>query len=195
MSITLGCFFLVRNQASLEPGFFFIDECSHPLFNIFFKIRKSNEINFFKYFPNMNIRMCVCMGGWGVLYFEKLNNEVWVFWDKGQCTVFCSFVWFERILLYIIHVYSGFERQVYYDLCEEKSTYQFLLRYKHMKIYLSEFANLRLKEIIIKEMMFWCYRVCISKILFYTISLRTLFINFYGIRRFYEINILCKQKN
>lgn len=59
----------------------------------------------------MNIRMCVCMGGWGVLYFEKLNNEVWVFWDKGQCTVFCSFVWFERILLYIIHVYSGFEHK------------------------------------------------------------------------------------
>lgn len=168
----------------------------HTPFSIYFlkfeKVTKLISSNIFQIW----ISACVCVWGvGGVLYFEKLNNEVWVFWDKGQCTVFCSFVWFERILLYIIHVYSGFERQVYYDLCEEKSTYQFLLRYKHMKIYLSEFANLRLKEIIIKEMMFWCYRVCISKILFYTISLRTLFINFYGIRRFYEFNILCKQKN
>lgn len=31
-----------------------------------------------------------------------------------------------------------------------------------MKIYLSEFANLRLKEIIIKEMMFWCYSVSVK---------------------------------
>lgn len=111
LSITLGCFFQLEIRRHWNQGFF-LQMNVHTPFSIYFlkfeKVTKLISSNIFQ----IRISACLCVWGVGdVLYFEKLNNEVWVFWDKGQCTVFCSFVWFERILLYIIHVYSGFEHK------------------------------------------------------------------------------------
>lgn len=77
-----------------------------------------------------------------------------------HCVLFIRLVW-TYFIVYII--YSCFENKfttIYVRKSPHTSFY--FKRYKQMKIYVSEFAHLRFKKkIIIKEMMFWCYRVCI----------------------------------